>query len=237
MKPSLAIITSLLCLAAPQALRAGEHDCSMDSFQADQDLTIGVVRSSVRRLHFLKDTGECPSADKKCREPRTLVGGTVVVLAARAGDFSCAIHIGRDDRADLGWLPISGLVLKPAPHAVTWTGEWSFGDQHDISIKRDAATGELRIEGEATFGGDDPQRVKNGAVRVGSLSARIKPDASTDPAFLAFTMTDAETLPFDQGSKSDCRVRMRRVGPYLRADDNEACGGMGVTFSGFYHRD
>jgi hypothetical protein len=237
MKTSLAVITSLLCLAAPQALWAGEHDCSMDSFQADQDLTIGVVRARAGRLHFLKGTGVCPSADKKCRGPRTLANGAVVVLAARVGDYSCAIHIGGDDRAALGWLPVSGLVRKPASYAIDWTGEWSFGDQHDISIKRDAATGELQIEGEATFGGDDPERVKNGAVRVGSLSARIKADASTDPAFLAFTMTDAETLPFDQGAETDCRVRLRLVGPYLRADDNEACGGMGVTFSGFYHRD
>lgn len=239
MKQCLAVmISSLLSLAAGQALMASERDCNTDSFQADEVLALGAVRSNITRLHFLKNTddGLCPAAVKRCREPDYLVGGNTVVIAARAGGFRCAIYFDSNDRGHVGWLPETGLDIKPPSDAVDWTGEWSFGEEHNISVKRDAASGGLEIEGDATFGGSDPGRVKRGAVNTGSFSARIKPDATVGRAFFAFTATGGETLPFDQGPETACRLRMRLAGPYLRADDNGECGGMGVTFSGFYHR-
>lgn len=54
---------------------------------------------------------------------------------------------------------------------------------------------------------------------------------------LAFTMgEDGRTLPYDAGNEFTCRVRMLRRGAYLLIRDNNACGGVNVSFSGFYRR-
>jgi hypothetical protein len=34
----------------------------------------------------------------------------------------------------------------------------------------------------------------------------------------------------------DCRVRLRLIGPYLVAGDNDKCGGQGVGFGGAFRR-
>jgi hypothetical protein len=47
---------------------------------------------------------------------------------------------------------------------------------------------------------------------------------------------DNGTAPFDQASADadDCLIRMQRIADLLVAQDNERCGGVMVTFTGFY---
>ena len=40
----------------------------------------------------------------------------------------------------------------------------------------------------------------------------------------------------ETGDASDCKVWLRRVGPWLIVDDNLACGGLNVSFRGLYRR-
>ena len=40
----------------------------------------------------------------------------------------------------------------------------------------------------------------------------------------------------DQAKEGDCQVRMQRFGNLLLVEDNGACGGIMVTFTGFYRR-
>src|SRR5664279_2183747 len=42
--------------------------------------------------------------------------------------------------------------------------------------------------------------------------------------------------PFENTYEGECRVRMQRIGPWLMVEDNDSCGGAGVTFSGLYRR-
>ena len=49
---------------------------------------------------------------------------------------------------------------------------------------------------------------------------------------------DNGTAPFDQTSADagDCLVRMQCIADLLVVQDNEHCGGVMVTFTGFYRR-
>jgi hypothetical protein len=88
------------------------------------------------------------------------------------------------------------------------------------------------FSGEATWGAFDPERVKRGAINLGSFDATATPSASD----VSFTVGEESTLPIDRGSESDCKVWMRLLGPYLLVSDNMNCGGMNVSFDGLYWR-
>ena len=100
-------------------------------------------------------------------------------------------------------------------------------------MKPSSKAGALSISGEATWGGLDPERIKSGAVHIGSIEGVAAPVGGS----LSFAMTDNDaTLPVDQGKDTDCKVWMRRLGPYLLVSDNENCGGANVSFQGVYTR-
>ena len=45
----------------------------------------------------------------------------------------------------------------------------------------------------------------------------------------------ATLLPVETGRQGgECKVWMRRLGPYLVASDNLSCGGMNISFTGVY---
>ncbi|WP_252720180.1 hypothetical protein, partial [Acinetobacter baumannii] len=56
----------------------------------------------------------------------------------------------------------------------------------------------------------------------------------SDGTTIAFAARDGVTLPYDQATDDDCRVRLRRVGPFMIANDTLHCGGLNVTFTGIY---
>ena len=80
--------------------------------------------------------------------------------------------------------------------------------------------------------GTGTDRVKRGNVNIGQFEAK---GTATGPEF-AFDAAEKGTLPVDKGEDGDCKVWMRRLGPYLLVDDNNACGGFNVTFRGIYRR-
>lgn len=49
-------------------------------------------------------------------------------------------------------------------------------------------------------------------------------------------MSETGAVPVEAGNATDCKVWLRRLGPWLVVDDNLACGGMNVTFRGVYRR-
>lgn len=130
------------------------------------------------------------------------------------------------------YLPVAALRMLPAtePALDEWVGHWKTGEQ-DITISN-AASGQLAVEGTATFGAHDPDRVKRGAVNTGEVSGIAAPQGNR----LAFNQgDDGKTLPFNEADDNACRIRMDRVGPYLWAWE-QGCGGMGVSFDGVYAR-
>ena len=90
-------------------------------------------------------------------------------------------------------------------------------------IKRGGIGGRLQIEGIAAYKG-----VRE--VHTGAIEAQVTPDRDS----IAFL--DDGWMPFATQCDSGCKVRMHRIGELLLVEDNGNCGGVGVTFTGLYHR-
>jgi hypothetical protein len=157
----------------------------------------------------------------------------VIVSGTRKG-FACTTYVNAKGLARSDWLPVAALRMETEPPAVRmadWIGTWTAPEQQ-ITIKAGRG-GSLDVDGDATFGALDPERVKRGAVNMGQVSGTAKPEG----AILAFAMGDDDkTLPFDKGGEFDCRIRLRLVGSFLLAEDNRQCGGGNLSFSGAYRR-
>jgi hypothetical protein len=53
---------------------------------------------------------------------------------------------------------------------------------------------------------------------------------------LAFAINADGQILFEKAGRYDCAVRLRQLGPYLFAADNQYCGGANVSFTGLYRR-
>ena len=191
------------------------------------------IVGTAERVPFVRDAdgaNGCPNATDACRDRAYLVPGNQVIAGVVRRGFICVDYIGAkgDDRA--GWVPSANVERQSLPpiDGADWIGTWK-RTEATITI-RSAGGGRLKLSGDATFGEFDPDRVKRGAVNMGDFEA----NTVASGADLAFDVGDKETLPVDKGDETDCKVWMRRIGPYLLADDNNACGGMNVTFRGIY---
>jgi hypothetical protein len=195
------------------------------------------------RLHFVKGGEEagCPGASAACAMGAFVVGGDAVVVSTTSGDYACATFTGPAPKAvsTSGFLPRAQLAAPPREMPVdasaAWAGEWRSGNEQTITIKP-RGDGRIAIEGVASWGGHDPERVKRGGVNVGEIGAEV----SIADGAASFAMDDdGNTKPFDLKlpDESDvCRVKLWRLGPYLVAQDNVHCGGMNVTFTGVYRK-
>lgn len=199
-------------------------------------LALARVGAASPRSYFIKDASSakgCPGPSDACRDKSYLVPGDRVVAGAVQGAFTCVDYVGAGGSDRAGWIATADLKPEPAPPvaAADWLGRWH-RDEADITIK--PADGKrLLVHGDATFGAHDPGRVKRGGVNVGEIAGRVAPDG----ADLAFDMqSDAVTLPVEKGDEADCKVWMRRLGPYLIVSDDRNCGGMNVSFDGIYGR-
>jgi hypothetical protein len=108
-----------------------------------------------------------------------------------------------------------------APQLSDWIGTW-IHTGGEISIRK-GQRGKLAIKGEQTY----PAAMN---VHSGVIEAQVKP---TD-GILAFA--DDGAVAFHEASEDDCLVRMQRIGALLLVEDNGACGGSMVTFTGLYRR-
>jgi hypothetical protein len=203
---------------------------------ADLTDTLGLARigKAPGRVHFVRgvhESKECPTSSAACRSRGFLVAGDVVLTSERRGEFVCATFVNARAQETSGWLPAAALENMPVVAAAVpqgWAGTWR-RIEAEITIKP-ALHGELTIDGTATWGGSDPARVARGAVRTGDLSGKARPVDGT------LLLSDEPVASFEKAPESICAARMRRVGPYLLVEDNKACGGMNVTFSGVYVR-
>jgi hypothetical protein len=187
------------------------------------------------RVNFIKSPYDddlkaetCPAATDACRKKAYLVTGDLVLTGRTRGDFTCVSYqspTAKKQGWTVGWLPNSALTPVPpmaSPKMEDWIGSWEHPGG-GIEIKRGGLGGRLKIEGIMVV--PTAHDFHNGA-----FTAEAKPDKDT----LAF-LNDG-TLPFESKCDDACRVRMRRIGPWLIVEDNDGCGGAGVSFTGLYHR-
>lgn len=232
--PALAL--TLVAGALAPALADDEADClGYGALSDNPSLALGHVGDGAPRTNFVRnsDAKGCPSDAASCRDKGYLVPGNPVIVGRTRGTFVCVDYIGSKGADRAGWLPAASVVRDGAPSVgqPDWLGTWT-QIESTITIKRAKEAGDLAIHGDATFGALDPDRVKRGAVNVGEIEAKVAPRG----ADLAFAMGTDRTLPVDKGEDGDCKVWMRRLGPYLLVDDNNNCGGMNVSFRGAYMR-
>jgi hypothetical protein len=83
----------------------------------------------------------------------------------------------------------------------------------------------LRIRGEAVY--PAAQNVHSGVI-----------GAEAKPAHGVLQFADDGNVPFNRASAEadNCLVRMQRIAALLVVEDNSHCGGVLVTFTGFYRR-
>ena len=217
--------------------QAAKNECRRTpSLSEGPALTFGRVVAAGRTA-FVRDglaQSGCPDASAECRERAYLVTGDPVILGERRGGYLCASYRGaKGDLARTGWIPADAVAAEPpAPVAPgDWLGTWSQAEGQ-IRIKPGEKPGTLSIAGDATWGLGDPERVKRGGVNMGEISGTVAPTG--DGA--SFAMGENATLPVTKGDAYDCKVWLRRLGPWLVVEDNLACGGMNVTFRGIYRR-
>jgi hypothetical protein len=210
----------------------------LDRLDSGTIVPLGRINDLFPRVNFVKRSviqKGCPSSRSGCRDKAYLIPGDEVVIIGAKDDFVCASYAGAKGGVTEGWLPRAAVTIVselPAMGAEEWVGRWISGPEQTIMIASSSQMGRLTIKGEASWGASDPRRVARGAVHVGELDG----EAAALGADLSFGMGENGPLPFDEADDVDCKVQMRRLGPYLLVKDNGMCGGMNVTFTGLYRR-
>ncbi len=115
----------------------------------------------------------------------------------------------------------------------SWIGEWAAGPEQFITIKADGDA--LLIEGNATYGAEDPEKAAIGAINVGDFSVLV-PAGWIEQGKVSFGVGENGPLRIDDADEYDCVVNITQSGQTLEVSDNYMCGGMNVTFDGTYSR-
>jgi hypothetical protein len=235
MRTQLIGLVSMLWLTSASAYDANDpRNCNGIDWDDKQALVASKVIATPH-VNFIKSPYDddfkaetCPAATGACRKKSYLITGDVVLTGKTAGDFTCVSYQpprAKNQIWTTGWLPSSALTpLAPmaSPSLADWIGNWDHPGG-GIEIKRGGLGGRLRIEGIMVV--PTARDFHNGSIKAEAL-----PDKGT----IAF-LNDG-TLPFETKCEDACRVRMQRVGEWLLVEDNNGCGGAGVSFTGLYHR-
>lgn len=208
----------------------------------DNALAPGKIKSASPRVHFHESRSDakkqCPADTDACKRKGFLVSGDDVLIGPAFGPFFCVGYIAPNARKVKGKFPeTTGFVLAkdierlPPLQTKTadWLGTWSRAAEAEITIMQ-VAGGKLRFKGEASLGALDEERAKRGAVRTGEFEGEAAPQwgaVGIGPKGFTAEKSFGKT-------QDECKVKLRQLGRYLAVEDNGACGGMGVTFSGIY---
>ena len=225
---------ALLSAQAAQAYDAYDPaNCNGIDWDDQRALVVSKVTAQPR-AHLIKSpydddfkAASCPAATDACRKKSFLVTGDLVLVGKTRGEFTCVLYqspAAKKPTWSKGWLPSAALTpVTPMASAQIsdWSGKWS-QPGGTITIKRGDG-GKLHVEGEMIVRG-----AQN--VQTGEIGAKVTPQGGV----IAFV--DDGTTSFEKKDAGECRVRMQRIGPWLVVEDNSGCGGVAVTFTGFYRR-
>ena len=191
------------------------------------------VKPGPKRYFYLDNSERtgCPARTNACLRDAYVVPGDALIAERESRGFTRVTFIAAGSvRPTRGWIETAALVrVKPGtPRLDAWWGNWS-GWNGSIEIVRSSTPGRLHLDGMATAGSHDPDRVARGAINMGDFEADLAPvgDRLTYPEG-----ADPQTPNPDE----DCRIQIRLLGPYLSVADQGMCGGMGVTFAGVYRK-
>lgn len=117
-----------------------------------------------------------------------------------------------------------------------WVGKWVASEEQQIFVTMPDKKG-LRIDGMATYGVLDPERVERGAVNVGDFSIRIPSRwVSANNQIDIAINADGEAVPVEEADEYDCVLSLRLDWNinWIDVTDNNMCGGLNVSFTGRY---
>jgi hypothetical protein len=230
-------LPAILLAFLANAAHASPVDCGgVTLLDPQEKVALARVAATEARLNFIagpgKRTPACPSAESACRLKAFIVAGDDVLVIAADGPYVCATFKSPGGIETSGWLPRAALQIagpEPAP-AQQWEGKGRRGGDAEILLKSHGDA--VEVSGQASWGGSDPKRVKRGAINTGELAGEGKPRDQTlaigyDP--------DGSGFPPAEDA-ADCAARLRLYGRYLAVEDNGACGGLNVRFTGVYVR-
>jgi len=206
----------LLCLPLLAAAADAADFCRNGLFPREQaQLDLGVIQGRANEpVHFYDDNDGCPAKGAACRRPSYLVPGDAVVVGKRSADYACVWYQGRKHES-VSWVPLKHVALRPArplDRAGDWTGLWGDGGS-TIRIAPAGKGGELSIISKLRWEGGE------GRANFGGMTGVLKLEGAEGSA-----------------AEGECRVALSRIGDYLVADDNGACGGINVRHTGMYRR-
>lgn len=172
----------------------------------------------------------CPANLLSCRRGASLASGDEVVVASVKDNQACAEYhdTNQYNSGTAGWLPLSRLT-KIAP-ASNWIGRWINDDAIILGKPQGDKT---RIDATTIL-------ELGGGARYGKFGALVDPRQPL--ARFGYTAGDSEDeketlLDYqDNPPVGTCEVKLAQLGPYIVASDNNACGGLEVSFGGVFRR-
>ncbi len=215
---------ALIIVWGAAAARAQTPDatCRNGSFPTDET---SIGRAQVigqGRLWLLNDDNGCPTAAAKCHGPTSVRPGATLLSGHRLGTYVCAFDPVSGDAGYVDAARLKPLPVDAAPPLKAWVGRWREGD--DV-IRLTAKGAALTADGQAWWPSAHPSaRQFPGGPNTGDLSGTATPSGN------------AVTFADDASDPQACRATLRLIGDVLVVADNQACGGMNVSFSGVYRR-
>lgn len=240
----LACLAVMVLSGLPALAQSDPRNCYTGPLElgVDTPLRLMRVQSEAPRINFIESRSDqkpaCPSNAEACKRRGFLTPGDDVIAGLSHNGFTCVSYISPDAKRvrgkfpeTSGFIPTADLVEMPlrVPTFPAWQGTWSRNEEAEIKITG-KPDGRLVVAGEATFGANDPDRVKRGAVNGGELQGEAAPRGNM--LAIGEGYDGAKPLALDMGG--DCKARLRLLGRYLVVEDNLGCGGMNVSFIGFY---
>jgi hypothetical protein len=195
--------------------------CRNGLFPREQEqLSMGVIQgATAEKVHFFDDLDGCPSKGASCMRAAYLIPGDQVVVGKSTAGWACVWYQGRKHES-VSWVPRKNVALlpasadRPAQGLDRHLGGRSGQDPH-FPVKREGRT---------------PVRVEFALARRDAAERRADRASGRDGGRLQVDGSKAGA------TDGDCQVRLTRIGSYLVADDNGACGGMNVRHTGMYLR-
>ncbi|MCI0735510.1 MAG: hypothetical protein L0Y50_04460 [Beijerinckiaceae bacterium] len=231
------ILPAILLAFLANPAHAVPDDCGGGTLNDPQEkILLARAAAAGAKLNFIagpgKQTPACPSAESACKLKAFPLPGDDVLVIAGDGPYVCATFKSPGGIETSGWLARAALQIVPPEPAPPqqWEGKWRRDGEAEILLKSRGDA--LKVSGEAMWGSGDPQRVKRGAVHTGELGGEGTPRDQT--LAIGYDPGRSRFPPAQDGE--DCAARLRLLGRYLTVEDNGACGGMNVSFTGLYVR-
>jgi hypothetical protein len=225
----LAMSLAMLSATLSAHVQSAANDCDGLDFDVAKPVVVAKVISVAPQVHYVKGPTEnpsCPADIAACRSDAYLSPGDLVLANNLRAPYTCVTHQSLQATQQIwsnGWFPSASLAsVAPlrTPRPADWIGTWSHPGG-EIRIEP-ADKGKLAILGFQAYPGTQNEH-------TGAMQAQAAPSGAT----LGFA--DDGSKPFGK-DENDCQVRMQRVDTLLIVEDNGLCGGVAVTFTGFYRR-